>query len=206
MLSIVSTLFAANLSLLTAPLQPSAQPAPSLQPGVNAPRQMMTCATMAADKSATLTANDMEDVLTSTGTAYSTRATCNRFVADFIVLSSATPGTQFSDGWFKVAGGLIGQSNSAATCEGIKVDMRVYKKALGATHFTSYSNVVLEGDWIDSNGGFDTCNWKVKSGALGAAAEPNNGGSETYRVAVKASSGGVAKPVEAKIRFNDVPH
>lgn len=203
MLSIASTLL---VSLLTAPLQPSAQPAPSLQPGVNPPVQMQTCSTMAADKSATLTASDMEDVLTSTGTAYSSRATCNRFVADFIVLSSATPGTQFSDGWFKVGGGLIGQSTSAATCEGVKVDVRVYKKALGASSFSSYSNVVLEGDWIDSPNGFDTCNWKVMSGALGAAAEPNDGGTETYRVAVKASIGGVAKAVEAKIRFNDVPH
>jgi hypothetical protein len=203
MLSIASALLAANVSLLTAPLQPTAQPAPGLQPAVPVPIQ--SCSTIAADKSATLTANDMEDVLTSTGTAYSSRASCNRFVADFIVLSSATPGTQFSDGWFKVGGGLIGQT-TAATCEGAKVDVRVYRKALGASSFSSYSNVVLEGDWIDSAEGFDSCSWKIKSGAFGAAAEPNNGGSETYRVAVKATSNGVVKPVEARIRFNDVPH
>jgi hypothetical protein len=204
MLSIVSTLLAANISLLTAPLQPSAQPAPGLSPGMGQV-PIQSCSTIAADKSATLTASDMEDVLTSTGTSYSSRASCNRFVADFIVLSSATPGTQFSDGWFKLAGGLISQT-TASTCEGAKVDVRVYKKALGASNFASYSNLVLEGDWIDTDGGFDMCNWKVKSGAYGAASEPNNGGTETYRVAVKASIGGTAKPVEARIRFNDVAH
>ncbi|HET6584968.1 MAG TPA: hypothetical protein VFG69_16040 [Nannocystaceae bacterium] len=205
MLSIASTLFAANLSLLTAPLQPTAQPAPTLKPGVHVPTPIQSCSTIAADKSSTLTANDMEDVLTSTGTSYASRTACNRFVADFIVLSSASPGTQFSDGWFKVGGGLMGQE-TASTCEGARVDMRVYKKALGASSFASYSNIVLEGDWHDSPTGFDSCSWKVVSGAVGAAAEPNNGGTETYRVAVKASIGGVAKPVEARIRFNDVPH
>ena len=48
MLAITSTLLAANISLLTAPLQPAPSSSTPLQPGVAIPIQ--NCATIAADK------------------------------------------------------------------------------------------------------------------------------------------------------------
>lgn len=203
MFTIASTLLFANLSLTAAPASSSDLPPVSRHENPGMARAQI-CHNIAADSSAVLSNQDGGDTLASNGIAYANRETCDRFVADFRVAANASPDTSYSDGKFKV-GGRMRLASPISDCEGTRVDVRVYKKARGASSFATYANYVLQGDWVEPPGGISRCDWTVVSGSLAADAEPNDAGTETYRVAVKASKNGVAKPVDGWIRFNVIP-
>ncbi|MBC8067810.1 MAG: hypothetical protein IAG13_05700 [Deltaproteobacteria bacterium] len=198
MFAIGSTLLAANLSLLTAP-QPSTAERPQVVPNTGPYPTTRICHSIAADKTAVLSDNDDGDRLKSTGTSYASRASCDRFVADFRVLPGANAQAARMEGSFRVAGDLDAAITSP-DCDGVRVDVRVYKKAHGTTAFATYSHHVLEGEHLFVEG-IPFCKWTVVDGAPGAEAMPNGAGTETYRVSVKASKNGAARPVVAWIRF-----
>ena len=184
------------------------QPSPSIQPGTSVgPIGVLDpCASAAANASATLIADDDEDVLNSGNAAYASQK-CTRFVADFNVASNANPADSHGTLEFDLGGGITATAyqGSKALCEASKVNVTVYKKAVGASTFTKLTSAAYKGVWSDGSL-FKTCNLEKTSGTNPPSGTPNASGTETYRVAVRATQNNVAVPVSARIAFDIVPH
>ena len=183
------------------------RPAPSVQPTTTAGPVAMVdqCAIATANATATLIADDNDDVLNSGSAAYASQK-CTRFVADFNVASNADPADSHGTKDFNLAGGITAtayQSNKTL-CESSKVNVTVYKKALGAANFTKVTSAAYKGVWSDG-GLFKMCNLEKTSGTNPPTGTPNTSGQETYRVAVRATQNDVAVPVSARIAFQIIP-
>lgn len=186
----------------------SSDPQPTrIQPGTSVPPMMLdTCAIAAPNATATLSADDDDDVLNSGTAAYASALKCKRFVADFVVLSNANPADNHGTQEFNVGGGITStawQGNKTA-CEQVKINLTIYKKGVGQTSFTKQTSAAYKGVWADGPM-FDTCNLVKTSGSNPPVGTPNGSGSETWRVAVSATQNGTAVPVSARIAFEIIP-
>jgi len=197
-----------SILLVLAAFSGDPSPSPTLRPGTSIPGPLLDpCASAAANATATLTANDDEDVLNSGTTAYASNPKCTRFVADFHVLSGADPNDSHGTMTFDVAGGATSGAweGNKAKCESLKVNVSYYKKAAGAGSFAKITSAAFKGVWADGPM-FDMCNLVKTSGGDAPSGTPSAGGTETYRVAVRATLAGVVVPVTARIGFEIVPH
>jgi hypothetical protein len=179
----------------------------TLQPGTSTGPVVMLdpCASAAANATATLIADDDDDVLNSGTAAYASQK-CTRFVADFNVAATANPADSHGTMEFDLAGGITATSwqSNKALCEASKVNVTVYKKAVGATKFSKLTSAAYKG--VFSDGGlFKMCNLEKTSGTNPPSGSPNASGQETYRVAVRATQNNVAVPVSARIAFDIIP-
>jgi hypothetical protein len=166
------------------------------------------CRIAAADVTQTLTALDDEDRVTSGSLAYGSRTGCTRFVADFSVLNSASPATANTND-FLADGTVLGtfEGLSAANCAATRVNITRYRRAVGATGFTAETSAIYVGSYSAPGPGvFGGCFAVLSSGNQAILHEPNPAGTETYRVAVRATRNGTVLPVEASIGFVTIPH
>ncbi len=196
-LSFLGVLFASNAV-------PSVGPAPHLA--------LDACITIAPDAQATLGPNNDANTVQYYGTGYNDVArTCRRFVADFSVLPSAKPVSNLEMS-FSLHGATADNvmPSSKTECEALRVSTIFYKKKSGAANFAKIGATEITGQWIayqpdpsqlfESNG---VCQQKYKSGAA-PTGTPNADGTDVYRVAVRAISGG-PRAVEASILFIMTP-
>jgi len=193
--------------LVLAAVSGDPQPAPSLQPGRSVGPAVVLdhCANATANATATLIANDDDDMLNS-GTAAYANQSCNRFIADFNVAATADPADKHGTDTFDLMGGITAttwQSNKTV-CESAKVSVSVYKKGVGAATFAKLTSANYTGVWHEG-GLFKMCVMEKTSGTNPPEGTPNASGTETYRVAVRATQNNVAVPVSARIAFEIVP-
>lgn len=185
----------------------SGDPQPTqIQPGAVNPGIVLDyCAKAAPNATATLAADDDDDVLNSGTAAYAT-SQCKRFLADFVVLSTANPADSHGTQEFSIGGGITSTAyqGNKTSCEQVKVNLTIYKKGVGQTSFAKQSTAAYKGVWADGPM-FDTCNLVKTSGTNPPDGTPNAGGSETWRVAVSATQNGTAVPVSARIAFDIIP-
>jgi hypothetical protein len=186
----------------------SSDPQPTqIQPGTTSPSLVLDmCATAAANATATLAADDDDDILNSGTAAYASAAKCKRFVADFTVLANANPADNHGTQDFSIGGGITSNTwqGNKAVCESVKVNLTIYKKGVGQTSFTKKTTAAYKGVWADGPM-FDMCNLTKTSGTNPPDGTPNASGSETWRVAVSATQNGTAVPVSARIAFDIIP-
>jgi hypothetical protein len=170
---------------------------------VGEPSLLDLCRIAGADATTTLGADDDVDTLGSGNASYAEGLGCPRFVADFKVLPGAKPASNALGPLFQLSGGPTSTQyqSSAATCDSLRVGLRVYKKAADASAFESVASATYRGSWADATpltlGGCSL----VRSGKEAPAVAPNPAGTDTWRVAVDASIAGRLAPVTAKIAF-----
>lgn len=166
------------------------------------------CRIATADSSQTLTASEDDDRVTSGSLAYGSRTGCTRFVADFHVLATASPATANTND-FLADGTVLNtfESLSAANCAATRVNITRYRRAVGASGFTVDTSATYVGSYSSPGPGvFGGCFAVLSSGSQAVFHEPNPAGTETYRIAVRATRNGTVLPVEASIRFISIPH
>lgn len=168
------------------------------------PRVVMDpCRIASADASATLGANEDAELLTSTS-GYGARArTCRRFIADFTVTADANPKSKHGVLDFDLGGGLKTEPNQQ-TCANTELFVTTYEKVVGSSTFAQRTSARYKGQWA-GGGLFNMCNLVRVSGTNPLSDQPNPAGSETWRVAVRATVNGAVVPVQARIGFKIVP-
>lgn len=161
------------------------------------------CRTASADASATLGADEDAEVLSSSGSGYGASGrTCKRFVADFVVTSDANPADKHGVLDFDL-GGALKTAPTQSTCANTELFVTTYEKVAGASSFVQRTSARYKGQW--SSGMFSMCNLVRVSGTNPPSDQPNPAGNETWRVAVRATVGGAAVPVQARIGFRIIP-
>jgi hypothetical protein len=166
------------------------------------------CRVAAADATATLSANDDSDRFTSGSLAYGSRSGCTRFVADFVVAPNAEPADNHGTMDFLADGTVLnGFGNlSAANCTATRVSVTRYRRTAGATSFVRESSATYSGAYTAPTATtFGGCYAVLDNGDQAAFHQPNPAGSETYRIAVRATRNNVVIPVEASIGFQIIP-
>lgn len=170
------------------------------------------CTTAAADAQATLGSDNDADVVQYYGTGYyDVSRTCRRYIADFSVPPNANP-AGYLELNFSLHGAAAADSlpSDKSSCDALKVNTLFYKKASGQTKFTKIGTNEYVGKWtayapdpsqLFGPGG--KCELVYKSGTSPTGA-PNAAGTDVYRVAVRALSGG-ARAVQASIMFIMTP-
>lgn len=173
-------------------------------PPIDAPVLDM-CAIGAADASTTLGVKN--SVKLDSGTSAYAAAGCKRFVADFVVQSSAHPSSASLDRRFRLSGMPTSSSWEASkgACEGLKLAVKVYRKGVGATSFSSVSSATYKGAWTETTQTtFGGC-YLVKTGTEPGDKLPNKLGTETWRLSVDAKLYDNVIPVSAKLEFMPKP-
>lgn len=176
--------------------------APAINPGAGPVIQLDPCAGGNADASATLGADVDFRVLNSGGIAYASGRGCNRFVADFTVPSNANPADNHGILTYDMGGGFTSTPSQAA-CAASALEVTTYEKAAGSNTFVKRTTAKYKGVW--GSGLFQSCNFQKTSGQNPGTDTPNAAGTEVWRVTVRATHNGVAKPVTARIGFQIVP-
>lgn len=176
-----------------------------IEPGAVNPAILVdACRTAAADKSATLGAEQDSATLSSTGTGYAASGrACKRFIADFNVLAGANPADNHGTLEFDVSGGptaSLGQNN----CTGTELIVVTYEKVPGSSAFVQRTTAKYKAVWHDTDM-FDTCDLERVTGTNPPSDTPDPSGTEVWRVAVSASRNGTPLPVTARLAFDIIP-
>jgi len=127
-------------------------------------------------------------------------AGCKRYVVD-VKLPANFNGYQAM-----IDGAIVETLDSQAECEATQLTVLHYRKAAGATAFTSAGGGTMRGNWVVSSGGFTQTGCVLaptKSFATKGAAAP---GDTMWRIAV----GGVIKTLPVKVKvtaaMSQIPH
>lgn len=165
-----------------------------------------------ADAQATLGSDNDANVVQYYGTGYyDISRSCRRYVADFSVLPTANP-AGYLELNFSLHGATAADTSPSdkTSCEALKVNTLFYKKASGQAKFTKIGTNEYVGKWtayppdptqLFGPGG--KCDLIYKSGTQ-PTGTPNAAGTDVYRVAVRALSGG-PRAVQASIMFIMTP-
>ena len=165
------------------------------------------CRSASADDTQWLGDNDAFDVSDSGSAAYASKASCPRYIVDFLVTPSTNPPSYYANE-FQANARTFSMLTSQSDCENTVISVRRYRKSAGSSSLGLESTATYRGDFspASSGGGFSVCTTILTAGDEPVWRTVSPLGTETYRLAVRATKNGVAVPVGAWIGFQAQPH
>lgn len=171
------------------------------------PSAVDPCRSASADDTQLLGDNDPFDVSSSGGAAYGSKTSCPRHIVDFLVTPSTNP-PQYYAQEFLADVQDFGQLTSQSDCENTVISVRRYRKSALSSSLVLESTATYRGDFspAPAGGGFSVCSTILTAGDEAVWRTVSPLGTETYRLAVRATKNGVVVPVSASIGFRPQPH
>jgi hypothetical protein len=170
------------------------------------PTAVDPCRTASADDTQLLGDNDAFDVSSSGSAAYGSKTSCPRHIVDFLVTPSTNP-PQYYAQEFLADVQDFGQLASQSDCENTVISVRRYRKSALSSSLVLESTATYRGDFSPAPpGGFSVCSTILTAGDEAVWRTVSPLGTETYRLAVRATKNGVVVPVSASIGFRPQPH
>lgn len=164
------------------------------------------CRSASADDTQWLGDNDAFDVSDSGSAAYASKASCPRYIVDFLVTPSTNPPSYYANE-FQANARTFSMLTSQSDCENTVISVRRYRKSAGSSSLGLESTATYRGDFSPAPpGGFSVCSTILTAGDEAVWRTVSPLGTETYRLAVRATKNGVVVPVSASIGFRPQPH